>query len=1019
MSGRRLWTWAVLCFAATAGARGADMTISGIPYRVGKWDLAGGYGNHRACVRVEERAEAVQVHIPWRRRDPNPEKKAVLVVDALTGKQVKNAVTLAVNQEFGDILFEPTSGPGEYHVYYFPVQPAQGNFPKARYVSPQQTADPGWMTSHGISTAGAGATAAQKLSSARVTAFEAISEFDQFTDMEIIATQAEVAALLEANRDKQFLVFPETHEHSIRMSDNLPYRWAQSGAASVLRIPGQRNEFLSFQLGIFAARSSAENMTVAFEDLKPSVGGAKPIPASAMQCFNLGGVDWAGKAFKKTVSVPQGKVQATWCGVQIPRDAVPGRYSGPVTVGCAGQPAQRIMLELEVAGPVLEDRGDSDPWRFSRLRWLNSTIALDDELIKPFAPVKASGREISCLGRKVALGKNGLPSRIISYFSPSVTRIVKRGTDVLAAPMSLVVEGADGKALEWRAGGMRVVKKAPGAVAWVAESRSGDLLLSCDATMEMDGYLEYHLTLTASKTVEARDIRLEIPMRREAATYLMGMNKEGGARPPRLDWKWNADKHQDSVWVGAVNAGLRCQLKGENYERPLVNIHYHHKKIKMPPAWYNEGKGGFTVAEEGGRVVLRGFSGQRIVEPGTPLHFDFTLLVTPFRPIDTDKQWALRFYHNGGWFDMKDADMKRVAAEGATAVNVHHGNLMHPYINYPFLTVEALRTLAAAAHAEGLKLKVYYTVRELTNHVCELFALRSLGDEVLAHGAGGGHQWYEEHFGGNYIQAWFAAGTYDAAIVTSGMSRWHNYYLEGLDWLVRNVGIDGIYIDDVAYDRTVMKRARKILERGGTGNLIDLHSWNHFNDMAGFANNANLYMESLPYVDRIWLGEGFEYNATPSDYWLVEISGIPYGVMGEMLQGGGNPWRGMVYGMTGRLPWSGDPRPIWKLWDSFGMKGTEMIGYWDPACPVKTNNKEVLATVYRKKGKCLIALASWAKEKTDVRLSFDWKAVGLKEGKARLFAPEVERFQSQALFGPSDSIPVEPGKGWLLILSEE
>jgi hypothetical protein len=216
-----------------------------------------------------------------------------------------------------------------------------------------------------------------------------------------------------------------------------------------------------------------------------------------------------------------------------------------------------------------------------------------------------------------------------------------------------------------------------------------------------------------------------------------------------------------------------------------------------------------------------------------------------------------------------------------------------------------------------------------------------------------------------------------------------------------------------------MKRARKILERGGTGNLIDLHSWNHFNDMAGFANNANLYMESLPYVDRIWLGEGFEYNATPSDYWLVEISGIPFGVMGEMLQGGGNPWRGMLYGMTGRLPWSGDPRPIWKLWDSFGMKGTEMIAYWDPACPAKTNSKEVLATVYRKKGKCLIALASWAKEKTNVRLSFDWKAVGLKEGKARLFAPEVERFQPQARYQPSDSIPVEPGKGWLLILSEE
>jgi hypothetical protein len=32
-------------------------------------------------------------------------------------------------------------------------------------------------------------------------------------------------------------------------------------------------------------------------------------------------------------------------------------------------------------------------------------------------------------------------------------------------------------------------------------------------------------------------------------------------------------------------------------------------------------------------------------------------------------------------------------------------------------------------------------------------------------------------------------------------------------------------------------------------------------------------MEHLPYIDRVWIGEGRDYN-TPPDYWLVEISGI-------------------------------------------------------------------------------------------------------------------------------------------------
>ena len=56
-------------------------------------------------------------------------------------------------------------------------------------------------------------------------------------------------------------------------------------------------------------------------------------------------------------------------------------------------------------------------------------------------------------------------------------------------------------------------------------------------------------------------------------------------------------------------------------------------------------------------------------------------------------------------------------------------------------------------------------------------------------------------------------------------------------------------------------------------------------------------MEHFPYINSLWFGEGYDYDETP-DYWLVEISGIPFGLYGEMLKGGGNPWRGMLYGMT-------------------------------------------------------------------------------------------------------------------------
>jgi hypothetical protein len=149
---------------------------------------------------------------------------------------------------------------------------------------------------------------------------------------------------------------------------------------------------------------------------------------------------------------------------------------------------------------------------------------------------------------------------------------------------------------------------------------------------------------------------------------------------------------------------------------------------------------------------------------------------------------------------------------------------------------------------------------------------------------------------------------------------------------------------------------------------------------------------------------------------LVEISGIPFGQTGEMLQDGGNPWRGMVYGMTGRLPWAGDPRPLWQAWDAFGIAESRMIGFWVENRPVKVDRPDVLATSYVRSGRTMVALASWAKERVDVKLAIDWPALGLEPGAAALTARAIENFQPARTFAAGEPIPVEPGKGWLIVI---
>ena len=584
--------------------------------------------------------------------------------------------------------------------------------------------------------------------------------------------------------------------------------------------------------------------------------------------------------------------------------------------------------------------------------------------------------------------------------------------ELLAQPVTLVVEDAHGRVLSFSAGPISFTKRAEGAAAWTVTSTSGPLTLLLHGQLDFDGTLEYQASLSSTANVNLADVRLEIPMDNQAARYFMGMNLKGGRRPASYDWKWEVTRNQDAAWLGDVNGGIQFTLKDDHsYVRPLNTNFYQQKPLVMPASWANGGRGGCRFAERGPTYRTTCFSGPRTLLAGDTLNYDFRLMITPFHPIDPGQHWKERYFH-------AYVPLDSVAKMGANVINVHHATPINPFINYPFLRPDTMRAYIDSAHARGMKVKIYYTVRELTNRAPELWTLRTLDDEVLADGPGGGWSWLQEHVEGSYLGGWFVPEISDAALVTSGVSRWHNFYVEGLDWLARNEGLDGLYLDDVAFDRTTMMRARKALERNRPGSLIDLHSANQYNPRDGFASSANLYLEHFPFIDRLWFGEYFDYNSPP-DYWLVEISGIPFGLMGEMLEGGGNPWRGMLFGMTNRLPWSGDPRPIWKEWDRFGIQDTKMLGWWVPNSPVTTGRSDVLVTTYAGNGRALLAIASWATDTVTVPLNIDWKALGLDSARTAITAPVIDSFQVAHEFRPGEPITMAPARGWLLELREE
>ncbi len=838
-------------------------------------------------------------------------------------------------------------------------------------------------------------------------------------------TDSDRSALAAKLGPTRAFVFCLPNDQVIRRTEPFQAAWLSQADRPTLHASARPGQFLTFQIGVLG-RSLTKINSLEFSALQGKPGS---ISGKAARCISLGGIDMHGQTFHKTLAVGTGRLQPLWCGWDIPVRAK-GTYTGSVTLRLQGQ-TERIPIQITVAGDPVVDGGVDDPRGLTRLRWLDSTAGQGSEITKPFVPVRVSGREIHVLGRDLRLAETGLPAAIVSHFSSANTVITKSAKPVLDAPMNFVVqEGTHSTALRARMG---AVVSTPTTATWNASGSLGKFAAEIRGHLDFTGSGQIKVHLKADQDMDLKDMRLNIPFTTEASKYLMGLNRPGGKRPESLSWKWDVKRHQDCFWLGDVNGGLMVRLKDANFHRPLLNIYYSFLPLALPDSWGNGGQGGVQIAEENGHVVARAYSGPRHIRKGQTLDFIADFYLTPFRTIDTEKQWSTRFIHPHSDRNPKPLDDALASADpkrGPNVINVHQATYYNPYINYPYSpdSYGDFAKFVKRAHDKGVRARVYYTTREITQNMPELYALHALNGEVVFPGPGkdaktlinpnGPNPWLIKNLGSDFVPAWVdhVGGKYaqdDISVITTPDSRWNNFYLEGLKWMVDRAKIDGVYIDDTALDASSLRRARRILSVRPDP-LIDLHTWNHFNDYAGYANNLNMYMEVLPYLDRLWLGEGFSANAAAPDYWLVEMSGLPFGLMSEMLDSP-NTARGLVFGETGRLGWSGDPRPVWQLFDQFGMAGTTMHPYFAPDCPVRTGDPQVLATVYQGKHRAMIALGSWATQPVDLKLQVDWHALGIDPATATLEVPEVSTLQYPKSLKVGDPITVPPA-GLVLII---
>jgi hypothetical protein len=975
-----------------------EQKLGGIAYGLAEWP-ENGFGNHRALVDAGV-GDAVRAKIPWRRHDADFSGKAVLVYDLTTGSKIKNIFTCNITRECGDVIFQPKTVSGRYAVYYMPYeqQPMTSGDWSGRYLPASASAESAWLAKHGLNAAKLPDAALDALPQARLVRMESRRlhghrpDMNSFFPMEIIATKKEQSELLAKHTDP-VLLFPEDRSRPVVMPNFLPQKWALDGPQSEFRGSAQPGEYYCWQIGVYAACEDVRRLSIEYGDLADSTGTV--IRAKDMTCFNLEGNDMHGNHFTQEFALGRGMIRPLWIGMMVP-DSAKGRLHGDIKVRINDRPEKTIHVQLDVAGPVIANHGDDEPWRHSRLRWLNSTLGLDDRVLPPpFTALKRSGTNVEILNRTVTVNPLGCPEKILSS-----------GTDVLASPVRVDVVGDQGQPMAFRRTGHSVEKENPSRLVETTRASCGNLHSTLRGEWWFDGVINYDLTLRSETDALLKDIAVVIPMRKDLAEYFVGFSFRGNRCPNTWQWKWNRAYLDNVAWFGHVAAGIGLKLLPACDYWDLAGLHWDEYR-----EWINEGRGGATLSESGNAMVMRAFTGETILKANQPLRLRFRLFVTPFKPLRPD-HWNLRFFGN--------------------IAHYHHSTNENPYINYPFMTPDVLHDVFQDLRAKGTRgMTIYYTLRELSNIAPELYALRSLGTEVVkntgafvystsgwsVNGEGGGHPWLREHLVSGYSAGWqqsLVSGDIDAAVATSGDGRLLNYYIAGLAWLQKKIGFVGVYLDGIGYDRIGMMRLARALSAGGADYYLPFHNGDDFKNpwSERRASTIACFMEHLPYVTQLMFGECFWYDG-PEGYWMTELAGLPFGVDNQFypVPGPSYPFRSMLYASSENTGQSAvDVRAFWDRWGI--NEQTKTIGYWDKTCPVKTGDRDVYASVYTNKNKVLICLGSWAKQSKPITLSVDWKALGMDPAHVKVTVPDIGSVQKpRSAFDISKPIQIEPGKG--------
>jgi hypothetical protein len=597
----------------------------------------------------------------------------------------------------------------------------------------------------------------------------------------------------------------------------------------------------------------------------------------------------------------------------------------------------------------------------ARPPWEGNRVGVSDEVLSPWTPVAASNDRVSVWGRTYRFGVLPLPGGISA-----------KDAEILTAPVTL--EGvADGRPLTWSGTAARLVDARPARVKLATTAESDALRCEGEVVVEYDGMVRCDFRLVPkSGKARVERLALEIPLAAQHAAFLHTWPGQWGSagnsaalprdgyRGPFKPFVWLGDHERGFCWFAESDRNIFTREPGQVIE----------------------------IKRSGDRVVLRVNLVTEAKVIDGPLDYTFGFQATPVKPPRPDA-WDYRIVHDGDYALAAPA-LDRLAGLGVRTICFHeHWTDIQ---NYPRTTHgPELDRLVAACHQRKIQLLLYFG-----------YLMSDLAPE------------WERYHEDCLVSP--RAGEYkrqpsQTAYIVCYRSHWQDFLAQGIDRVMADHGVDGVYLDGTSEPwgctnrrhgcgyvkpdgtvgttypifatREMMKRIYTIVKRRNPAGQVNVHQ------------STCMTIPTLAFATSYWDGEQLQslprkasaLKILPLDAFCAEFMGHNWGVPAELLWYGSGPFRraeAMSMGLLHDIPVrSGSPADtevasrLWTTFDAFGRHEATWLPYWGNDHFVRTSPAGVKASVYNRPGRGMIAVVVNTDDKPcAAEVAFDLAALG-------------------------------------------